>query len=227
MLLGTRRCRHATFGFGQRSAILHSFMLPQERNPISIFRSGCPCPESRRSWPAEPWMAERRQRRTSEGQDGRSECPAKGPGHTDPRWTSANPAQNRVRNTNQLERHVSLPTAVRALPAMAEQPASQVSPQHQRSLALPMPAGGGLAERPAVTPVRGHKGCEGQDGRATYVPGKPATPVIARLANARRMRARRVAGDHAGPRPQGLRGPGWPSNPETSTGSQTLQSHRG
>ncbi len=155
MLLGTRRCRHATFGFGQRSAIPHSFMLPQERNPISIFRSGCPCPESRRSWPAEPWMAERRQRRTSEGQDGRSECPAKGPGHTDPRWTSANPAQNRVRNTNQLERHVSLPTALRALPVMAEQPASQVSPRRQRSLALPMPAGGGLAEWPTVTPVRG------------------------------------------------------------------------
>ena len=52
-------------------------------------------------------MAERRQRRTSEGQDGRSECPAKGHGHPDPRWTSA------------------------------------------------------------FTPVRGTKGCEGQDGRAT------------------------------------------------------------
>jgi len=58
-------------------------------------------------------------------------------------------------------------TRLRALPVMAEQPASQVSPRRQRSLALPMPAGCGPAERPAVTPVRGHKGCEGQDGRAT------------------------------------------------------------
>ena len=53
-------------------------------NPHVIFREGCPYPESRRSWPAEPWMAERRQLRTSEGLDGRSEWPATGHGQPRP-----------------------------------------------------------------------------------------------------------------------------------------------
>jgi len=55
-----------------------------ESNPHVIFREGCPCPESRRSWPAKPWMAERRQLRTSEGLEGRSECPATGHGQPRP-----------------------------------------------------------------------------------------------------------------------------------------------
>jgi hypothetical protein len=61
-------------------------------NPRVIFREGCPCPEGRRGWPAEPWMAERRQLRTSEGLEGRSECPATEHGHPDLRWTSVFPA---------------------------------------------------------------------------------------------------------------------------------------
>jgi hypothetical protein len=44
------------------------------------------------------------------------------------------------------------------------------------------------------------------DGRATSIPSEPATPAIARLTNARRRRARRVADGHAGPRPQGCEG---------------------
>jgi len=46
-----------------------------------------------RRWllPAEPWMAERRQLRTSEGLEGRSECPATGHGHPDPHWTLVSP----------------------------------------------------------------------------------------------------------------------------------------
>ena len=42
--------------------------------------SGYPYPESRRIWPAKPWMAQRRQIRVSEAQDGRSERPATGYG---------------------------------------------------------------------------------------------------------------------------------------------------
>ena len=38
-------------------------------------------------------MAERRQLRTSEGLEGRSECPATGHGQPDPRWTSVFPSQ--------------------------------------------------------------------------------------------------------------------------------------
>ena len=75
-------------------------------NPDSIFREGCSCPESRRSWPAEPWMAKRRQLRTSEGLEGRSECPATGHGHPDPRWTSAFPSQNQRSNTGRLRQHI-------------------------------------------------------------------------------------------------------------------------
>jgi len=53
-------------------------------NPDSIFREGCSCSESRRSWPAEPWMAERRQLRTSEGLEGRNECSGTGHGQLRP-----------------------------------------------------------------------------------------------------------------------------------------------
>ena len=51
-------------------------------------------------------MAERRQLRTSEGLEGRSECPATGHGHPDPRWTSAFPSQNQLSTTGHLRRHI-------------------------------------------------------------------------------------------------------------------------
>jgi hypothetical protein len=50
-------------------------------------------------------MAERRQLRTSEGLEGRSECPATGHGQPDPRWTLTFPSQK------QIHKHRSSETA--------------------------------------------------------------------------------------------------------------------
>ena len=50
------------------------------RLPSAESVRGCPCPESRRCWPAQPWMAERRQHRESGAQDWRSDRPATGHG---------------------------------------------------------------------------------------------------------------------------------------------------
>jgi hypothetical protein len=47
-------------------------------------RRGCPCPRSRRRWPAQPRRAKRRHLRVSGGQDARSERPAMGHGQPRP-----------------------------------------------------------------------------------------------------------------------------------------------
>ena len=62
-------------------------------------REGCPCPESRRRWPAEAWMPQRRHLRANGAQDGRSERPATGHGQPRPSQdvasTSGNPCAER------------------------------------------------------------------------------------------------------------------------------------
>jgi len=50
-------------------------------------------------------MAERRQRRTSEGLEGRSECPATEHGHHDPHETSAFLSQKNAKDNGHLSQH--------------------------------------------------------------------------------------------------------------------------
>ncbi len=67
--------------------------------PFPGGRGACRCPESRRRWPAEAWMPQRRHLRANAAQDGRSERPATGRGQPRPSQdvarTSGNPCAER------------------------------------------------------------------------------------------------------------------------------------
>ena len=78
---------------------------------------GCPCPESRRRWPAEAWMPQRRHLRANAAQDGRSERPATGHGQPRPSQdvasTSGNPRAERDCHGGLCPRTASGPTTGR------------------------------------------------------------------------------------------------------------------
>jgi len=65
---------------------------------------GCPCPESRRRRPAEPWMAERRRLRVTAGPEGRRERPATGRGHRRPTRTATSHASENCKSRSAARR---------------------------------------------------------------------------------------------------------------------------
>ncbi len=132
--------------------------------PPSVLVRGCPCPASRRRWPAKPGGRQRSHQGVSRAQDGRSERPATGTGQPEtPQDSSVHPRYQRARKS--LRRLT--PNSPQGPRAPNEHGSSPSPPAHQ---ALPLPPGRPVPLRRQAEPLAA--------ARPTAAPPPPAPAAI-------------------------------------------------